>query len=75
MISISVGVGGLISVRAEGESNLRDAADGPMSHQVRVRRGVQNAGLQICNREQHYQQLTRTNKNKILNIYFNNMIY
>jgi len=40
-------------VRAEGESDLRDAADGPMSHQVRVRRGVQTARLQIYSRDQH----------------------
>ena len=33
---------------AKGEGNLGDAADGPVSHQVRVRGGVQSTGLQIC---------------------------
>lgn len=40
-------------VRAKGEADLRDAADGPVPHQVRVRRGVQSAGLQVCSRNSH----------------------
>ena len=53
------------AVRAEGESNLRDTADGPVSHQVRVRCGVQSAGLQVCNKER--QQSAIKWKRKFMN--------
>lgn len=55
-------------VRAEGQSNLRDAADGPVPHQVGVRCGVQSAGLQICSREKQHRQLRLKSRSmKIMN--------
>lgn len=47
---------------AEGEGNLRDSADGPVSHQIRVWRGVQSAGLQIYSTEQQHQRLRLKNR-------------
>lgn len=39
--------GGAQAVGGEGESHLRDATEGAMPHEVRVRRGVQQARLQV----------------------------
>lgn len=54
------GRGGSHPIRAEGEGDLGDAADGPVSDQVRVGRGVQHAGLQICSRDRQIKRRSRS---------------